>query len=258
MEPTSSPSDNRSDKKTVWLVIPSFNDSSRLSVFLPELCSMLQDAPLRTLVQVVDDGSAPQDQAALCELIRGFQTQYPFLQGPIIQPENQGKGAAILRGWDAAGQADWVGFVDADGAVPAYEVRRLLGLLAQHPEPDIALFASRVKLRGRTIHRSTKRHFTGRIFATLVGTVIDNGIYDSQCGAKFLSRQAYCGIRPLMQEKRFAFDVELLALLNHLKVPVEEVPVDWFDVPGSKVSLLRDSLRMAGAVWTIRKRLKGM
>lgn len=245
-------------ERTVWLVIPSFNDAERLTRFLPNLCATLREAPLRVFVQVVDDGSAPAELAALAELIARVQSEFPGLQPLISLPQNQGKGAAILRGWEAATDADWLGFVDADGAVSEREVRRLIEALGAHPDPRITLFASRVKMRGRTVQRSMKRHLLGRLFATLVGVALDPGVYDSQCGGKFVSRAAYTCLAPWFQEKQFAFDIELLALLNHFNFPVEEVPVDWFDVPGSKVHLLRDSLRMACAVRSIRARLRKM
>lgn len=241
--------------KTLWLVIPSFNDSSRLARFLPELCSKLETPALRVLVQVVDDGSSPADQSALERLVCETQKRYPFVRCAIFQGQNQGKGAAILRGWEAAEGANWLGFLDADGAVPAYEVLRILERIERCPHLESSLFASRVQMRGRTVERSLKRHLMGRVFATLVGSLIDPKIYDSQCGFKIIPVSAYHKVKALLHEKRFAFDVELLAALNHAGCPVEEVPVDWFDIPGSKVSLIRDSLRMFFAVRSIRSRI---
>lgn len=52
---------------------------------------------------------------------------------------------------------------------------------------------------------------------------------------------------------RFAFDVELLAAASAQGLKMEEAPIDWFDVPGSKVSLLRDTLRMTKSVLAIHR-----
>ena len=52
--------------------------------------------------------------------------------------------------------------------------------------------------------------------------------------------------------------MELLLLLIKAGLTVEEFPVDWADVPGSKVSLLRDSWRMARQVILINRRLARM
>jgi len=240
---------------TVWLVIPCFNDSQRLAQFLPTLCPELAVVPLRVVVQVVDDGSSPEEQANLEVMIQETRSRFPFVRPAIFQGRNQGKGGAVLCGWEAGeGTADWLGFLDADGAIPADEVARILRLLKNQPE--VSLFASRVRMRGRIVERSLKRHLMGRVFASLVGLLIDPGVYDTQCGFKLIPKEAYQKVKPFLQEKRFAFDVELLALLNNFQCRLEEVPINWFDVPGSKVSFLRDSIQMFRAVQSIRSRIR--
>ncbi len=247
-----------SPKCAVWLVIPSYNDGERLARYLPELCQELEGAGQAVRLQVVDDGSAPAQRDRLRELVCEAQARHAFVQPPIFQEKNEGKGAAILRGWEAAGEtAEWLGFLDADGAIPAREVRRLIGRLGSSaPSAPTALFASRVQLRGRVVNRSLRRHLLGRVFASMVGTWIDPHIYDSQCGFKLIPAAAWNKVRPLLREKRFAFDVELLAALNHHGCAVEEVPIDWTDIPGSKVSLLRDPLQMALSIKKIRERMR--
>ena len=241
----------------MFIVIPSFNDCVRLSAYLPGLCAALEDVAYPASLQVVNDGSTPEDAAALDALVQPLAEQFPFLLPTLHLPQNRGKGGAIMAGWDAANaDAKTLGFLDADGAIPAYEVRRLLDTLAAAKPPEHALFASRIKLRGRKLERQLMRHLSGRIFATLVGALVDPDVYDSQCGFKLIPASAYRAIRSLLTETGFAFDVELLAALNHVRCPVEEVPVDWFDIPGSKVSLLRDSFRMFWALRAISQRSK--
>jgi len=211
---------------------------------------------METNLLVVDDGSVDQEKNAVSKLVSGLQGEFPLLHSPLFEVPNQGKGAAILQGWEAAEQTDWLGFLDADGAIPGREVKRVLKLITSRgaERPRRAFFSSRIKMRGREVRRSLSRHLSGRIFATFVGMMIDPGIYDSQCGFKMIPAAVYPKIRPLLQERRFAFDVELLAALNHVGCPVEEVAVDWYDIPGSKVSLLKDSVRMFHAVRKIAER----
>jgi dolichyl-phosphate beta-glucosyltransferase len=66
----------------------------------------------------------------------------------------------------------------------------------------------------------------------------------------------FASIVDLLQEDRFAFDGELLAALLEGGHPVEEVPIDWIDIPGSKVSLVRDSFRMVKSLFLIGSRKK--
>jgi dolichyl-phosphate beta-glucosyltransferase len=150
---------------------------------------------------------------------------------------------------------DLLCFVDADGAVPAAEVRRLIGELLDDQEHRWdALFGSRIKLLGKTVHRRMSRHYTGRVFATFVSVVTGLEIYDSQCGLKVVRRSAYEAISAQLKETRFAFDVELTLLLFKAGFAIREVPINWQEVPGSKVRLVRDSIRMFSAVIRTRQR----
>jgi dolichyl-phosphate beta-glucosyltransferase len=78
-------------------------------------------------------------------------------------------------------------------------------------------------------------------------------IYDSQCGLKVLRRSAYQAVATQVKETRFAFDVELTLLLLKAGFAIREVPINWEEVPGSKVKIIRDSIRMFSGVMKIRK-----
>ena len=154
-------------------------------------------------------------------------------------------------------ESEWLGLVDADGSIPPYEVLRVLSMLRKDNVPD-ALFASRCKILGRTVRRSWLRHLCGRVFATLVATVTRIPVYDSQCGFKLVRRGCYESVRGRLREKRFAFDVELLVALRQSGARIIEVPIDWFDVAGSKLHFLRDTSRMLAAVVRMRKKSSGI
>jgi hypothetical protein len=162
----------------------------------------------------------------------------------------------VLRGWDVAAGAEVLAFADADGAVGVDEIVRA-EVSFRSGDYD-ALFANRVKMLGRSVERSLKRHLSGRVFATLVSNVAQVQAYDTQCGLKMLRRAAFEKIRPHQETVGFAFDVELCLLLLKFGFRVIEFPVDWRDVPGSKVSLVRDSWRMAREVFRIRRRVEGI
>jgi len=242
------------------LVIPHYNDTARLEPFLEALQRGL---PERFSILVSDDGSTPPERERLAALILSVQQKQsaggPVFLDPLFTPANTGKGGAVLRGWDHASNADLLAFADADGAVSAAEILRADNFF-RSPDASTsdALFASRVKMLGRTVQRSLKRHLSGRVFATLVSIVGRVPAYDTQCGLKILRRSAFEKIRPHQQSVGFAFDVELCLLLRKFDFRTLEFPVDWSDIPGSKVSLLRDSTRMAREVFKIRHRVNGL
>ncbi len=242
------------------LVIPHYNDTARLESFLEALQHGLPD---RFSILVSDDGSTSHERERLAALIHAVQQKQsgggPVFLDPLFTPRNTGKGGAILRGWDHSGNADLLAFADADGAVSAAEILRAeIFFRSSDAATADTLFASRVKMLGRTVDRSLKRHLSGRVFATLVSIVGRVPAYDTQCGLKILRRSAFQKIRLHQQTLGFAFDVELCLLLRKFACRILEFPVDWADIPGSKVSLLRDSTRMAREVFKIRHRVDGI
>ena len=248
--------------KTVLLVIPNFRDGERLRPFARDLIGSL--GPSCTVL-VSDDGSGAGEVERLKSLIEDLRRESgetgPRFADPAFHYPNSGKGAAVRRGWEegmtraGSGSFDFVAFADADGAVSATEILRGFRRMEEENAPD-ALFASRVMMLGRSITRSLRRHLSGRVFATLVHLISGTHAYDTQCGFKILSRRSYETIRGDLQAPGFAFDVEILMLLERAGLRVEEFPVDWHDVPGSKVHLLRDSIRMTREILAIRSRIR--
>ena len=248
------------DTPRFWLVIPAFREARRLPRYLAELCPLLQTSPLPVTLQIVDDGSPPADRTALKTVVAPYLQSYPDLLAPVFYlPANQGKGAAIKAGWrNAPAETTHLGFIDADGATPAAEVLRLLNYTSTLPAAsrNRALFASRQDLAGKTIQRSALRRFTGDCFRLLTACVLRPSIKDTQCGFKIIPRQAFVRFDPEMQESRFIFDLELLLLLRRHHYPIEEVPIDWSDQPGSQMNLLRDAPDMAAQLLRLRRRFR--
>ena len=50
----------------------------------------------------------------------------------------------------------------------------------------------------------------------------------------------------------WSFDIELLYIAHRRGYRVVEVPIDWYYRPESKVSAVRDALRMIGDIFRIR------
>lgn len=232
------------------LIIPAFNEGQRLPAFLKDLSKELTGSSLKGEILVVDDGSRPSDVKIYQELISSLPHQHiKYLR---LDP-NQGKGAAIKHGFKQA-LGTWVGFADADGSTSASEVFRLAHIAAGSSFDGI--FGSRIKMLGYHIERKLIRHLTGRIFITCVSCVLHVPVYDSQCGCKFFRKNKVIGFIDRCKEKGFLLDLELIVLgmKNHLKYI--EVPIHWKEVPGSKVNILTDGIKMFWGILRIRKHLE--
>ena len=239
---------------TFLLAVPAYREARRLRPFLPNLVQAVAREFPRSKIVLVDDGSGPAEIAALQPLLRQMQSRFPRNFQFLSLPQNLGKGGAILAAWKSAETGwDYLGFVDADGAFPPAEVIRLAKELVPGGRGP-ALFSSRVRMLGLSVQRKASRHYLGRLFATWVGLVLESGIYDSQSGLKFVPRKAFRKICPRLRGQRFAWDVELLGSLLSIRCAMREIPVEWRDVPGSKVHWLRDGAHLFWA--TLREGLR--
>ena len=234
------------------LVVPAFEEGRRLPAFLGALAAELVPQPFRSEILIVDDGSS--DREALLCAIQPLREKFCCILDPLLLSKNSGKGAAILAGWHHRPGARWLAFVDADGAISAAEVCRVFEMIFARKSEGACVFGSRIRMLGRVIERSTARHLVGRVFASLVGSLIDPRVYDTQCGFKIIPQRAFTAVGPLLVEPGFAFDVELMCALLDAGFEIDETPIDWRDVPGSKVALLPDALRMFFSLLKIRAR----
>jgi dolichyl-phosphate beta-glucosyltransferase len=103
--------------------------------------------------------------------------------------------------------------------------------------------------------RSFVRNFLMYGLHTILRIAGVGHIRDTQCGFKLFSRAAARALFPRQRLATWIFDVELLLLAKMLCIPVAEVPVTWNEVPGSKLSVVRDSLQMLRDLWVLRANL---
>ena len=104
----------------------------------------------------------------------------------------------------------------------------------------------------QTQRQSLLRQLYGRIFNLALRVLLGLKEKDTQCGFKAFTRPAAQKIFPQQQIERWGFDPELLFLARRARLKVEEVPVAWAHVGGTRISPLRDGLRMFGEVLKIR------
>ena len=239
-------------------MIPCYNEAARFPIE-PFLAFADTHPAIRFLL--VNDGSKDDTLALLHRVQRGREEQI----GVLDQPVNGGKGEAVRCGILAALEQEgclYTGFWDADMATPLEAIEDLAAILASRPNVAM-VFGARVKLLGRHVDRRAVRHYLGRIFATVVSTLLQLPIYDTQCGAKLF--RVTPETRVLFAEpfcSRWVFDVEILArFIRHRRFDMESVAAgicefplqEWRDVAGSKVRP-RDFFRAFFDVLKIRRR----
>jgi dolichyl-phosphate beta-glucosyltransferase len=231
------------------VVVPAFNEATRLPPYLDEVLGFFEGRGEPYEVLVVDDGSTD----ATVDTVRALARRHPALR-VLCLGANRGKGAAVRAGMLAA-RGDVRLFTDADGATPITELKRLEPALLAGAEVVIGsrvLFDPGVSVRTRP-HRVA----AGRVFNWLVARLGLRGVADSQCGFKIFTGAAAERLFGALRTEGFGFDVEILLRAQAAGDHVVEVAVNWADQPGSKVGVLRASpgmlLELLRARWRVSR-----
>jgi len=217
------------------LVIPCFHESERLPGFLPGLCAALAASGLPVAVQVCDDGSGEAEVIRLRAVVDALRPSFPLLRPVSAREQNQGKGGAVYGGWELATTEEFVGFVDADGAVSPAETTRMAAVALDPAQSGAATIAVRIHGHGRRVQRTPVRWVTGLGFRWLVRLLFGLPVPDTQCGCKIVPTGAWRAVRHDLKETRFCFDVELLCHLLRHGTRLHSVPIDWVESPGSRI-----------------------
>ena len=226
------------------IVIPAFNESARIPATLQSVVSCIRERAWRAEVIVVNDGSS--DSTA--ELVRAFIRNAPEVR-LVENPGNRGKGYSVRSGMLQA-QGEVVLFTDSDLSAPIEEAERLFAAIAQGA--DIAI-GSRWLESGRQTHRQPLyRQFFGRCFNALTRAVMGLRFADTQCGIKAFTRAAAQTVFQLQTIERWGFDPEILFIALKRGLRVVEVPVSWAHDDRSRISYLRDGLKMLEEIAIIR------
>nr|MDT0659135.1 glycosyltransferase [Micromonospora sp. DSM 115978] len=211
------------------LVVPAFNEATRLPATLAEVTGFLAGQHWRSRVVVVDNGST--DDTATIVDARDWDAEVV-----VLGCSRPGKGAAVRRGI-AGSEARFVGFIDADLSTP---VPTLTRAVAELEAGAAAAIASRHAPGARLAHpQPATRRIGGAVFRALARQLVP-GVHDTQCGFKVFDRVAVQWALKRCQVSGFAFDVELLRQIRSAGGRIAEVPIIWTDDERSTFRPLRD------------------
>lgn len=235
---------NPSPSVSLRIVIPAYNEESRIVPTLRDYCDVFNDsAHVVVVANGCNDGTA--------DAVRRLQTEFANLS-LIDIPNAIGKGGAVRVGL-STGDEPFVGFVDADGSTGAREFVRLFDALRNSTADAVIgsrwLPDSEVKPRQRFVRR-----LASRTFNSIVRVLFGLPLRDTQCGAKLFRRPALRAILASLEVADFAFDIEVLWLLRRAGYEIAERPTVWSDRLGTKVRILGSSWGMLLSVLRLRLR----
>ena len=192
----------------------------------------------------MNDGSTDRTAAVVEE----YASLHPEVR-LLNNPENRGKGYSVRHGvLQSVGEI--VLFTDADLSAPIEEAERLFAALDQGA--DIAIGSRWLDRTRQTMKQPFYRQFFGRCFNGITRLVMGLPFADTQCGFKAFYRPVAQTLFQLQRIERWGFDPELLFIALKRGYTVREVPVTWGHDERSRLSYLKDGLKMLEEVAYIR------
>lgn len=207
----------------VCVIIPTYNEAKSIA----SLVKNIRNQNLN--VAVIDDGSADNTEKKAKE------------EGAIVlkNDENQGKGAALIKGFDYAlkNGFDTVICMDGDG---------------QHLPEDIPLFLQTAKNTQSAIiigNRMTKtktmpwvRVITNKFMSRLISYVTKQNIPDSQCGFRLIKKELL--VKMELTTLKYEIESEVLIKAARLGFIIASVPVKTvYRSENSRINPFIDTLR---------------
>jgi glycosyltransferase involved in cell wall biosynthesis len=237
----------RVTEPSLLLLIPAYNEERRIEPVLRDYGRYFQEQYHgKFQLVVVLNGCRDNTLGVVQRVAR----EYPFISA-LEFADPIGKGGALIEGLKLAPLADCIGYVDADGATPPHAFHDLVKRLG---EADCVIGSRWLPDSVLHVEQSSKRRFASRCFHLIVEVLFGMHIKDTQCGAKVMTRQAVEKVHSNLRIADMAFDINLLYSLKHAGCRVLEVPTEWTDKIGTKVTLFRTSLTMflsAFRIWLI-------
>jgi glycosyltransferase involved in cell wall biosynthesis len=224
------------------VIVPAYDEADRIGQTIRRLATGLAEVAADGGVEmvVVDDGSS--DATADAALAAGADQV-------VVQPRNRGKGAAVRAGVLAA-RGRTVAFTDADLAYGPDQVLRVLA--AVEDGWDVAIGDRRHPDTRTLVPPSRLRRIGSRAINWLGYAVLLGSYRDTQSGLKAFRSDVARFVFARARVDGFAFDVELLHLVERHQLSLVEVPVEVTNSSRSTVRAARDALRQAGDLFRIR------
>jgi putative flippase GtrA len=230
----------------VDIAIPVCNEETEVERSIRRLDGYLCDRfPVSARITIVDnastDGTWAIAQTLEAELERVRAVHLPCA----------GRGGALVKVWQES-DATVLAYMDVDLSTDLNALLPLVApLLSGHSDLSIG---SRLSPGSRVV-RGPKREVVSRFYNLLLKLTLGVRFRDAQCGFKAIRSDVARHLVPLVEDRRWFFDTELLALAEQAGFRIYEVPVDWIDDPDSRVDIVSTAIEDLLGIARLSRRL---
>lgn len=242
----------------VTFIVPCYNESKRLELAEDAFTQFFLHTEIPCKTIFVNDGSTDDTEDRLNELAYHLNkvTKEPVAE-VISYTKNAGKGYALKKGIEAA-NTDWVLTIDADMAAKPDELliwnrKKYLDLNTDH---KIYIGSREKGIESHLVESKFLRRNLGLAFNLITKKLTGLTFRDTQCGFKLyptnVAKEGFDGL----YDYGFVHDVEVLLKLKHQGITIHTLPLRWTQIPGSKVNVVKDSIKMLRSIIKVRKKYR--
>lgn len=220
--------DDRATRPVLSVVTPVFNGASFIGENSAEIFDALGRAEVPYEVIVVSDGSV---DATAGEMLGRRHATLRFMH----YERNMGKGYAVKLGMLAA-RGDYIGFIDSDLDLRPEELIRYLGRIRSG---NLDAIIGSKRHAESTVDYPARRRAYSWLYQKLIRALFGLDVRDTQVGIKLFRRELVDEVVPHLLVKRYAFDLELLAVASSFGYGhIEEAPIRLdYQFTGSGMSI---------------------
>lgn len=234
------------------LVVACYNEEPLLERSMTETFQVLDLLRMTTEVIFVDDASRDGTREVIDRIIAAHPDR---LLRKIEHPRNLGRGATVTDGIRAA-RGRLVGFIDIDLEVHARYIPSCIAALEEGYDVATALRVYKF------YWRSVDRWVLSKGYRTLVRSMIDLPLQDTETGFKFFRREKILPVLDATEDPGWFWDTEIMVRAHYAGLRIIEIPalfVRRFDKTSS-LNPLSDALDYFGKLLRFRRvaaRLRG-
>jgi putative flippase GtrA len=230
----------------VEIVVPVLDEIAVLEASVRRLHAYLVASfPFSFRVTIADNGSTD----GTWEEAEALAVELPHVRA--VRFGVRGRGGALRAVWSES-DAAVLSYMDVDLSTDLAALLPLVApLLSGHS--DLAI-GSRLQRSARVV-RGPKRELISRSYNVLLRTALGARFSDAQCGFKAIRADRARQLLPLVEDRGWFFDTELLVRAERMGLRIHEVPVDWVDDPDSRVDIVATALAdLRGVARLVRQR----
>jgi glycosyltransferase involved in cell wall biosynthesis len=200
----------------VSIIMPGYNESRKIFQNLIEadrvFCNMFDDYE----IIFVNDGSKDNTLEMALEVEHSCNTVKV-----INSPVNQGKGNA-LRDGTAAAEGKYIVFMDADLDLPPSQLSRFFEIMFEK-DVDVVIGS---KMHPESVSNyPLARKIVSFFYYLFLLFLFRLNTHDTQTGLKLFKADVIKPVMKVILVKRFAFDIEVLSIINHRGYKIAESPI---------------------------------